>query len=157
MIGRLEAFMGRTPETTATQRSASSGARRSGPFAAALEGAAGTADANQTAAAKEQTAAVKEQPAAAPATPAAYPSTPADLPTAFTPPAIESHMNAWLIGIINRENAVKTQTYEQALAGWNNGASRYRELGLPVPPRPEAPELAKAEGMPQGWWFETHT
>ena len=75
------------------------------------------------------------------------------LPVAFTQSSIETTMNQWLAGVLQRQNEQRTQIYNNALEGWKNVNARNRELGLPEIPPPAAPELAQVAPMPPGWWF----
>jgi len=96
-------------------------------------------------------------PAASAAASSALPASPAGLPYAFTPQAIENHMNQWLMGVLQRQNEVRMQIYNNAVEGWQNVNARNRELGLPEIPAPPPPELAEVAPMPAGWWFQTHS
>jgi len=74
----------------------------------------------------------------------------------FSRDAIESRMNAWLIGYNHNRNDEKMRLYDMALADWKLNNARCMELGITPPAPPQKPELAKIEPMPAGWWFQTN-
>jgi hypothetical protein len=81
---------------------------------------------------------------------------PPHLPVSYTPAAIESRMNQWLMAQITRQNQMRMEIYDRAVENWKLNSARHRELGLPQPPPPAPPVLEPVEPMPDGWWFQTH-
>jgi hypothetical protein len=66
----------------------------------------------------------------------------------------EQTMNSWLEKSTQSANGQKMQIYSQAMVNWKLNETRYRDLGLPVPPQPQPPALDAVQPMPNGWWYE---
>jgi hypothetical protein len=66
----------------------------------------------------------------------------------------EQTMNSWLEKSTQSSNSQKMQIYSQAMVNWKLNETRYRDLGLPVPPQPQPPALDAVQPMPNGWWYE---
>jgi len=72
----------------------------------------------------------------------------------FSATAFENTMNNWLIATIQRQNACRTEVYNQSMQDWKVNDARCRALGIASPPKPQAPQLEVAEAKPAGWWFQ---
>jgi hypothetical protein len=121
-----------------------------------------TAEQSKTAAKAQAAAGTKAaaEPGPAPIVSKAAASTqaePAGLPPAFSSQAVENHMNQWLMGVLQQQNDIRSQLYNQAVDGWKNCNARNRELGLPEAPPPPPPELVEVAPMPPGWWSQCNS
>jgi hypothetical protein len=52
-------------------------------------------------------------------------------------------------------NRLAVEAFALAADGWKNTALRNRELGIPIPPKPEAPLVIHITADAQGWPTET--
>jgi hypothetical protein len=129
-----------TPGAAAATTSGSVPASTTGKTGTGAKASAGSAKASASTA-----AATGPQPASTtPNTASANP---------FSRESVEDSMNTWLKGVLQRQNEVRMQLYQNALEGWKNTNARNRELGLPEISAPAAPELAEVTSMPAGYWF----